>query len=215
MLQTVFGKRGPLKLLCLGAHSDDLEIGCGGAILRILEEYTQSEVHWVVFSAVGERATEASESAEIFLNKAAGKTILLKEFPDGLFPSVVSEIKTYFEGLKTIVSPDVIFTHYRQDLHQDHRLISDLTWNTFRNNMIMEYEIIKYDGDLGSPNCFFQLSQDIVEKKIKTLMTVFKSQQQRVWFTDETFKALMRIRGVECNANSKFAEAFYSRKILF
>lgn len=203
----------PLKLLCLGAHSDDIEIGCGGSILKLLAAYPDVQVDWVVFSSTRDRAEEARMSAELFLEEANEKRIVIKDFQDGFFPYIGVDIKNYFEDLKQTVSPDVIFTHCRHDLHQDHRLISELTWNTFRNHLILEYEIIKYDGDMGAPNMFIHLGRNVAQKKIGILMDVFKSQGHRAWFSEDTFSAILRIRGLESNAHEKFAEGFYCRKI--
>jgi len=215
MLRVVLNKRRPLRLLFLGAHSDDIEIGCGGTVIRILEEYPDCEVHWVVFSAIRERSEEARCSAALFLKKAGRRNILIKEFRDGFFPYIGADIKACFEELKTMVSPDAIFTHNRNDLHQDHRLISELTWNTFRDHLVLEYEIVKYDGDIGAPNVFFHLDNMQIHQKLEFLMEVFKSQRKREWFTEDAFTSIMRIRGIESNAPEKFAEAFYCRKIVF
>lgn len=203
-----------LRILCLGAHSDDIEIGCGGTILRWIGEYPGLEVHWIVFSATGQRAVEAHESAEVFLRQVEGKKVIVKDFREGYFPYIGAEIKDYFEQLKSEVSPDLIFTHYRNDLHQDHRLISELTWNTFRDHLILEYEIPKYDGDIGTPNLFVHLDEAICRTKIEYLMAHFRSQQVRHWFTEDTFLSMLRIRGIESAAADKFAEAFYARKLV-
>lgn len=207
--------KSKLSVLCLGAHSDDIEIGCGGTILRLLEENPATEVVWVVLGATGQRRTEAVESANLFLANARRKEIVIKEFRDGYFPYVGSDIKDFFEELKRKYLPDLILTHYRGDLHQDHRLISELTWNTFRDHLILEYEIIKYDGDLGSPNVFVHLSEEVCARKIKYVMENFQSQRSHQWFNEETFRAILRLRGVESNAPEKYAEAFYCRKIVF
>ena len=204
----------PLTLLFLGAHSDDIEIGCGGTVLRFLEEFDVKEVCWVIFSASGERAAEARESANRFLEKAPRREVNIYTFRDGFFPYVGAEIKECFEELKRIVSPQVIFTHYRHDLHQDHRLISELTWNTFRNHLILEYEVVKYDGDLGVPNFFVHLSDDICRRKIDNIQKCFKTQGNRQWFDDDSFLSLLRLRGIESNAPEKYAEAFYGRKLV-
>lgn len=201
-----------LRLLCIGAHSDDIEIGCGGTILRLLEEYPDCEVYWVVLGAAGQRITEAEASAALFLAKAKCKNVIIKDFRDGFFPYIGEEIKNYFEELKSEFSPDLVFTHYRHDLHQDHRLVSDLTWNTFRNHLILEYEIIKYDGDLGAPNFFFHLNDIICRNKIKNILNFFSSQKNKPWFTEDTFFAILRLRGFESNAPDKYAEGFYCRK---
>ncbi len=204
------------QVLCLGAHSDDIEIGCGGTILKLIEAFPDLEFYWVVFGATGERRAEALASANTFLKGAKQKTIEVKEFRDGFFPYMGMELKESFEQLKKEVSPDLILTHYRHDLHQDHQLIAHLTWNTFRNHLILEYEIPKYDGDLGSPNIFIHLSESNRQRKITYLMEHFATQSNKHWFTEETFSSILRLRGIESNAPDKYAEAFYCRKaILF
>jgi LmbE family N-acetylglucosaminyl deacetylase len=203
----------PLKILCLGSHSDDIEIGCGGTILRLAEQYPDCVFHWVVFSAVGVREAEAQRAAALFVDGTRLKGPLLKSFPDGFMPFVGAEIKAIFEELKQI-SPDVIFTHNRKDAHQDHRLIAELTWNTFRNHLILEYEIPKYDGDLGQPSFFVPLPGDVCQRKVRYIMDAFQSQHAKGWFEEDTFLALMRLRGMECAAPSGYAEAFYCRKIV-
>jgi len=204
----------PLKALFLGAHSDDIELGCGGTILSLLEQGQKLEVWWVVFAASPARRLEAERSAEMFLRGAVKKEIVVKDFKESFFPYIGSEIKACFEELKRTISPNVVFTHFRDDLHQDHRLISELTWNTFRDHLILEYEIIKYDGGLGSPNVFVHLGEEVCAKKMKYLMENFQSQRSHQWFTEETFRAILRLRGVESNAPEKYAEAFYCRKIV-
>ena len=202
------------QILCLGAHSDDLEIGCGGTILKIADIFPNLAITWVVFGSEGVRSDEAGQSANLFLKNVAEKRIIVNNYRDGFFPYIGGEIKDYFEQLKRGISPDIIFTHYRQDLHQDHRLISELTWNTFRNHMILEYEIPKYDGDFGSPNFFVHLNEQICREKIQYLFDVFKSQHGKHWFTEDTFQSLMRLRGVESSAPERYAEAFYCRKMV-
>jgi LmbE family N-acetylglucosaminyl deacetylase len=203
----------PLKILCLGSHSDDIEIGCGGTILKLLSRSPNLEVAWVVFSSTKEREEEARNSAELFLSQARRKEIIIEHFSDSFFPFEGAEIKNFFERLKTL-APDLIFTHSRKDAHQDHRLISDLTWNTFRNHLILEYEIPKYDGDLGQPNFFVPLEQEVYEKKVQNLMDGFKTQRAKPWFQKDTFLALMRLRGMECVATTGYAEGFYCRKLV-
>jgi LmbE family N-acetylglucosaminyl deacetylase len=203
----------PLKVLCLGSHSDDIEIGCGGTILRLLSANSNLTVVWVVFSSSEEREREAHNSAELFLEHAKQKEIVVNNFRDGFFPFEGAGIKDFFEGLKS-VSPDLIFTHGRNDAHQDHRLIAELTWNTFRDHLILEYEIPKYDGDLGQPNFFVPLDQGIYQRKIRYIMDAFETQRAKRWFEQETFLALMRLRGMECAAPSGYAEAFYCRKLV-
>jgi LmbE family N-acetylglucosaminyl deacetylase len=206
-------KSGPLKVLCLGSHSDDIEIGCGGTILRLLSGQPEIEVAWIVFGSSNKRDQEARDSADRFLAQAKNKDIVVKNFRDGFFPFEGAQIKDYFEELKT-VSPDLIFTHNRKDAHQDHRLIAELTWNTFRNHLILEYEIPKYDGDMGQPNLFVPLEQEIYEKKIRYIVEAFETQRSKQWFGKDTFLALMRLRGMECVAPSGYAEAFYCRKLV-
>ncbi len=208
-------KDSTYKVLCLGAHCDDIEIGCGGTILKLIETYPNIMFDWVVFSSNLQREKEAYNSAIRFLENAQQKKIVIKQFKDGFFPFIGSEIKLFFEQLKQDYNPDLIFTHSRHDLHQDHRLISDLTWNTFRNHLILEYEIPKYDGDLGNPNFFVHLEQKNCLDKINYIIDSFPSQNNKQWFTEETFLSILRLRGVESNAPNKYAEAFYCRKVVF
>jgi LmbE family N-acetylglucosaminyl deacetylase len=203
-----------LQILCLGCHSDDIEIGCGGTILRLAAEYPNCVFHWVVFSAIGTRAEEAQDAAANFVDPSRLKGPTLKTFLDGFMPFVGADIKKFFEELKQAISPDLIFTHNRRDAHQDHRLISELTWNTFRDHLILEYEIPKYDGDMGQPGVFVPLSSEVCEKKVRLIMDTFQTQRGKRWFQRETFLALMRLRGMECNAVSGYAEAFYGRKLV-
>jgi LmbE family N-acetylglucosaminyl deacetylase len=205
----------PLQVLCLGAHSDDIEIGCGGTILQLLSGYSNADVRWIVFSSNAEREREARASADLFLKKAKRKTVIVKRFRDGFFPYDGAKIKESLEKMRTDLdlNPDLIFTHYRDDRHQDHRVVSDLTWNTFRRHLILEYEIPKYDGDMGSPNWFVPLKPKVCDRKIKYICENFKTQLVKGWLTKDTFLAIMRLRGVECQAADKYAEAFYCRKL--
>jgi LmbE family N-acetylglucosaminyl deacetylase len=204
---------GALTVLCLGAHSDDIEIGCGGTIFHLAQQYPNCLFHWVVFSAIGVREAEAQQAAKLFAGTALRKP-LLKAFPDGFMPFVGAEIKGVFEELKQTTSPDIIFTPYRKDAHQDHRLIAELTWNTFRNHLILEYEIPKYDGDMGQPSVFVPLEAEVCQNKVRYLMEAFQSQHAKSWFQESTFLSLLRLRGMECNAPSGYAEAFYCRKLV-
>lgn len=199
-------------ILCLGAHADDIEIGCGGALLRLLAERTGVRVVWVVLSADGVRAKEAQQSASYWLAETTQHRVEVKSFRDAYFPSQAMEIKEYFQGLAQQVDPDLILTHRREDLHQDHRLVAELTWNTFRNHLIWEYEIPKYEGDLGHPNIYVALEESLAQRKADALWDAFPSQRARTWFTRETFLALMRIRGVESAGPTGWAEGFYCRK---
>jgi len=205
------GRPNGLKILCLGAHCDDIEIGCGGTIIRLIKENDIEHLRWVVFTSSGERGDEAKKSAEFFAQGCKEKEIIIKRFKDGFLPYEAREIKNLFEDLKPS-NPDLIFTHCRSDLHQDHRTVCELTWNTFRSHLIFEYEIPKYDGDLGSPNLFVTLAKEVAERKIETIMKCFQSQAGKQWFDRETFFGLMRIRGIESASQTKYAEGFYVRK---
>lgn len=204
----------PLRVLCLGAHADDLEIGCGGTILKLTRSGRPVSVTWVVWSGEGRREQEARDSAEIFLERAKAREVIVHSFRDGFFPSQSAAIKECFEGLKQRGPMDLVLTHYRGDLHQDHRLIAELTWNTFRNHLVLEYEIPKYDGDFGSPNVFVDLDEDLARRKAETIMRVFGSQAGRQWLSEDLFMSVLRIRGMECAAASRYAEGFYCRKAL-
>lgn len=201
------------NIVCLGAHCDDIEIGCGATVLRLIKLFPRAHFHWVVFSSNAVRGKEAQTSAERFLSGAGSREIVIKSFRDGFFPWLGAEIKELFEEFKAAISPDLIFTHFGQDRHQDHRLVSELTWNTWRNHMILEYEIPKYDGDLGSPNFFVRISEDECRQKLEFLRESFPSQADKSWFSEETFAGLMRLRGMEANSPTRLAEAFYVRKI--
>lgn len=216
MLKLSLGSLGrPRRLLCLGAHSDDIEIGCGGTILRLVQEEPDTEVRWVIVGATGSRAVEAEMSALRFLGDAKRKRIIVKDFEDGFFPYQGAEVKVFFEELKRDYSPDLIFTHYRHDLHQDHRLVSELTWNTFRDHLILEYEVFKYDGDIGNPNFFVHLTTELCRRKVEYIVESFSSQSHKMWFSEETFLSIMRLRGIESNAPEKYAEGYYFRKIAY
>lgn len=206
---------GVKKLLCLGAHSDDIEIGCGATILRLIQEQPNLQIYWLVFSARGMRAREAKASAGELLRGVRSRWIRTMTFRESYFPGEWPKIKDAFEKVKREFEPDLVLTQYRDDRHQDHRVLSDLAWNTFRNHLVLEYEIPKYDGDLGSPNLYVPVPRELCERKISTLLRNFQSQTNRHWFTADTFWALMRLRGIECAARSGFAEAFYGRKLWF
>ncbi len=206
----------PLKVMCLGAHSDDIEIGCGGTLLTWISAGCKLDVSWCVMSAADRRrAEEARTSAQAFLTGAAATSISLGSFRDGYFPYQGIELKEYFEHLKsTLAEPDVIFTHRRGDAHQDHREVCKLTWNTFRNHTILEYEIPKWDGDFGQPNVYQPLTAATVESKIRYLEAYFGTQRSKDWFDAETFRGLARIRGMEVRAAERYAEAFFMPKAL-
>jgi LmbE family N-acetylglucosaminyl deacetylase len=199
------------RVLCLGAHSDDIEIGCGGTLLKLAQERPDIEVTWVVFSGEGKREQEARNSAKAFLKGFKKSKIITKPFRTSFFPYEGERIKRFFETLKK-VEPDIVFTHQRHDRHQDHRVLSDLAWNTWRNHLLLEYEIPKYDGDLGAPNVFIPIEQQFCDKKVQYLCRFFQTQGNKHWFAAETFFGLMRLRGME--SASTHAEAFYARKLL-
>ncbi len=205
--------RRPLRILCLGAHCDDIDIGCGGTLLRLLARRQGAEVTWVTFSGDAERRKELRRSAAGFLRKARSSTVVCHDFRDAFFPSQYVELKQVFETTRKAFDPDVIFTHEIADRHQDHRLVSELTWNTFRGCLILEYEIPKYDGGLTTPNAYVALTDRQVDQKIKLLMRCYDSQRSRTWFSPETFKATLRLRGVECGSATGWAEGFHVRKM--
>ena len=200
-------------VLCVGAHSDDIEIGCGGTVMKLLAANPALSVHWVVLSAEGNRADEAGASAEKFLGGAARSTVEIESYRERYFPHL-PELKEFFDGLGSRVSPDLVLTHHAGDAHQDHRVVADLTWNTFRDHLILEYEIPKYDGDLGRPSVFVTLDEHTARAKTRAILEGFPSQESRYWFTEETFLALMRLRGIEARAEGGYAEAFHARKLI-
>ena len=202
-------------VLALGAHADDIEIGCGGTLLRLASTYPELEVHWVVLSGSPQRAQEARDSAESLLEGVANRHIVTEAFRDGFFPYDGGAVKERFERLKAEVAPDLILTHRRGDLHQDHRVVWELTWNTFRDHLILEYEVPKYDGDMGAPNFFVHLDDATCDRKVSALMTHFESQLGHRWFTEDLFRSLLRLRGMESSSPSGKAEAFYSHKAIW
>lgn len=210
------GATAARNILCIGAHSDDIEIGCGGTILRLLAERPVWKVTWVVLSASSERRREAMRSARQFLGSSKRHKVVIKSFRDSYFPYQGDRIKDFFIRLKEkLAEPDLVFTHSRSDLHQDHRLVSELTWNTFRSHLVLEYEIPKYDGDLGSPNFFVNLNEQFADKKVQNILRVFQSQRRKHWFTEDVFLGLLRMRAIEAGSAERYAEAFYCRKAVF
>ncbi len=204
----------PLSVLCLGAHSDDIEIGAGGTILSWIARGATLDVRWCVLSAAGAREAEARNSARAFLAGARSIEIETASFRDSYFPADRIAIKEWFEGLKTRCQPDVVLTHHRDDAHQDHRLLGEITTNTFRDHLVLSYEIPKWDGDLGRPNTYVALSAEILERKVALLMQHFASQRSKDWFDSETFRGLARLRGMECRAPERYAEAFHVAKMV-
>jgi LmbE family N-acetylglucosaminyl deacetylase len=204
----------PPRLLAVGAHADDIEIGCGATILRLVAEHPGLSVDWLVLSGHGDRAGEAADSAAAFLAGAGATRVMVEGFRDGFFPYDGGAVKERFERLKAEVAPDLVLTHRLEDRHQDHRLVAELTWNTFRDHLILEYEIPKYEGDLGRPNLYVPVGQEHGERKVELLRKCFPSQADRSWFSDDTFWATLRLRGIECNAPGRYAEAFQARKLV-
>ena len=205
-----------LTALLIGAHPDDIEIGCGGSVLRWIKDGTIGRVHWLVLSGAGtDRESEARAGASAFLSEmdADAVRVEVEGFRDAYFPYDGGALKDHFEVLKERVMPDLVLTHRLADLHQDHRVTSELTWNTFRDHLIIEYEVPKYDGDLGTPNLYIELSDRVVEAKVRSIVDAFGSQCSRDWFTEDTFRAVLRLRGIECRSESGFAEGLYARKL--
>ncbi|HTO62034.1 MAG TPA: PIG-L deacetylase family protein [Bradyrhizobium sp.] len=209
----IAGRGDRLSVLCLGAHSDDIEIGAGGTLLSWLEQGIRLDVHWCVLSGVDERGIEARASANDFLADAPERTVEIMNFRDGFFPEQGEQIKVWFEQLKRRVNPDVILTHRRDDGHQDHRQVNRLVWNTFRDHLVLEYEIPKWDGDMARPNIYMPVSASVMKRKVELLMAHFGSQRSKQWFDPETFLGLARLRGMECRASERYAEAFVARKL--
>lgn len=209
-----FSQGAVIRILCVGAHCDDIPIGCGGALLRFAEQFPQLDVTWVVMTSTELREQEELTASEAFLKNVVRKTVVVKKWQDGFLPSVWKETKEFFEELKRQVQPDLIFTHYCEDAHQDHRLIGELTWNTFRDHAILEYEIPKYDGDFGSPNTFMTLSDTICRNKSRYIVNSYPSQRDKHWFSEDLFLSIARLRGMEAGRETPFAEGFYCRKLV-
>jgi LmbE family N-acetylglucosaminyl deacetylase len=213
LLPLTFPRRGgALRVLCLGAHPDDIEIGCGATILELVRQ--AADVRWAVFSGDDRRAEEASRSARLFLGADAGRRLVLHSFRDGYFPAQFAPIKEACEALALAFRPNLVFTHFRDDRHQDHRVLSDLAWNTFRNHVVLEYEIPKWDGDLSTPNLYLPVTARAARRKVALLTRAFASQRSKDWFGEDVFVGLMRLRGMECRSRSGYAEAFFGRKLI-
>ena len=206
--------RRPLRLLCIGAHSDDLEIGCGGTVMTWLASMRAVEVTWVVLSAEGARSSEARRSARALLARAVAPKIVIAAFRDGYLPAQYADVKNFFEERKKEINPDVVLTHWLQDRHQDHRLAAELTWNTWRDHLVLEYEIPKYEGDLAPPNAYVPIPASLARRKVAHLKRHFSTQRRKDWFVADNFLGLMRLRGMECRSPSGFAEAFHARKLV-
>jgi LmbE family N-acetylglucosaminyl deacetylase len=203
-----------LSVLCLGAHSDDIEIGAGATLLHWMSTGVKLDICWCVLSGIGDRENEARDSAKSFLQGADSASVEVMSFNDGFFPTQGEQIKGWFETLKALINPDLILTHRRDDAHQDHREVCRHTWNTFRDHMILEYEIPKWDGDLGQPNLYVPVGERVLARKIELLIKHFGTQRSKHWFDEETFRGLARLRGMECRAGERYAEAFFARKLV-
>jgi LmbE family N-acetylglucosaminyl deacetylase len=207
-------RRGRLEVLCIGAHCDDIEIGCGGTVLSLQERYPRCRIHWLVLSSVPSRRRETTAAAKALIRASARGELRICDFPDGFLPARFAEVKAEFEAMRKGLEPDLVFTHHGLDRHQDHSLISQITWQTFRDHLIWEYEIPKYDGDLTTPGMYVPLASSTAARKVDVIMRAFVSQRTKSWFSAENLLAAMRIRGLECRAASGFAEAFHCRKVV-
>ncbi len=203
------------RILCVGAHCDDIEIGCAAALLALQAHQRRLEISWVVVSGPAQRRVEAQRAMTMLVRRAARGTLTCGDFRDGFFPAEYGAIKAFFESLKRLSAPDLIFCHERNDRHQDHRIVNEMVWSTFRDHMVLEYEVPKWDGGLGDPNVYVPVSAAQMRAKLRTLMTAYRSQRHRDWFSPETFMALARLRGIECRSRSGYAEAFHARKLRF
>lgn len=203
-----------LHLLCLGAHPDDIEIGAGGTILQLVREGRLSAVTWVVFSGSPERVREGTVSAEAFLARVANRSVIFHDIRDGYFPARFAEVKDAFEILKASVRPDLVLMPRTNDAHQDHRLVAELARTTFRDHLLLEYEIAKYDADLQPPNAYVAMDERVLERKIEIILASFGSQRGRTWFDAEAFRGLARVRGIEAGGGARYAEAFHASKVI-
>ena len=202
-----------LRVLCVGAHCDDVEIGCGGTLLTLQRRKQPVEIHWAILSGTQERRRETARGMALLVKPGNRGEIIFGDFRDGRLPAQYQEVKSFFENLKRLPNPDLILCHEREDRHQDHRMVNEMIWNTFRNHLVLEYEVPKWDGGLGTPNVFIPISRAHAERKVKALMTAYATQARRDWFTPDTFLGLLRLRGIECRSASGYAEAFHGRKL--
>jgi LmbE family N-acetylglucosaminyl deacetylase len=212
MLPLSLPGRDALKVLCLGAHCDDIEIGCAGTLMTLQERHPGSRFEWVIFTREHDREAESRDAASK-IHPAGNATVEVLDFRMSYLPYEGAKVKDRFEAIKSRMQPDLVFTHRLEDRHQDHRLVAELTWNTFRDHLVLEYEIPKYEGDLGQPNLFVPIAAETAARKLDVLMACFPSQRQRAWFTRDLFAAHLRVRGIECNSPSGCAEAFHARKV--
>jgi LmbE family N-acetylglucosaminyl deacetylase len=208
------GSGSALRVLCVGAHSDDIEIGCAGALLQVQRFHPRSRIDWVVLTGSADRQRETSQAMRQLIAPARRGKLVFGGFRDTCLPASYAELKDFFANLK-LPDPDVVFCHERTDAHQDHRVTNEMVWGAFRDHLILEYEIPKWDGGLTTPNFYVPLTAAQARRKVALLMRVFGSQRSRAWFTAQTFEALLRLRGIECRASSGLAEGFHARKLTF
>lgn len=182
--------------------------------MTLLARGYKLDVTWAVMSAAGERATEAGRSAKALLRRAVSLQLHMGDLPDSQFPAEFARAKQFMNDVRDSCQPDLVFTHWLDDRHQDHRLVGELTWQTWRDHLILEYDVPKFEGDLFCPNAFVPLSRSVAQRKSNHLMRYFGSQRAKYWFTSDTFMALSRLRGVACRSESGYAEGFNVRKIL-
>ncbi len=204
----------PRRVLCIGAHCDDIEIGCAGALLQLQKSAGKLVIDWVVLTGEEKRRAEATAAMQLLVEPPYRGELLFGGLPDSRLPSVYGELKEFFVAVQKRFQPDIVFCHQRHDAHQDHRLVNEMVWGAFRNHLILEYEIVKWDGDFGAPNVYVPLDRDVLDRKVDVLMKTYGTQRSKDWFTPDTFLAVSRIRGVECRAPSGHAEAFIARKVI-
>lgn len=202
-----------LRVVALGAHADDIEIGAGGLIQRLVADTPSLSIRWLVASATPERRREAEKASSRLVGSVSDCTLDIGDLRDGFLPFLGPAPKEWLirhAGFE----PDIVICPRGEDLHQDHRLVGQLAWQVFRSSLIFEYEIPKYEGDLGRPNVYVVLDRATAERKVATILEAFPSQRSRRWFEPETFWALLRLRGIEAASPTGFAEAFHASKIV-
>jgi LmbE family N-acetylglucosaminyl deacetylase len=208
------GGSGPQRVLCIGAHCDDIEIGCGGALLQLQKGRTDLTIDWVVLTGDPARRAETNAAMQLLVDARFRGELEFGGFPDARLPAVYGPLKDYFGALVARFQPDIVFCHERGDAHQDHRIVNEMVWGAFRNHLILEYEIVKWDGGMTTPNFYVPLDQEVIDRKIDVLMHAYGTQRSKDWFTPDTFRAMSRLRGIECRAPTGHAEGFTARKMV-
>ncbi len=208
------GGSGPRRVLCIGAHCDDIEIGCAGALLQLQKGRTDLTIDWVVLTGDAARQAETRAAMQLLVEPRCRGELDFGGFPDSRLPAVYGPLKDYFGALAARFRPDILFCHERGDAHQDHRMVNEMAWGAFRNHLILEYEIVKWDGGLTTPNFYVPLDPEVIDRKIDALMQTYGTQRSKDWFTPDTFRAMSRLRGIECRAPSGHAEGFTTRKMV-